>query len=117
MIRLIPRIAAHAADEALDRIFRNVHERIDQLQGLLATRFKLIESVELPDNTDVPVRHGLGRMARVFHSTPWAISGSVTTGHIRNRTRLVADKYDPTQYVVFQADDWGTTMYIDLLLL
>ncbi len=113
-MRFIPPILTRVKDEAVDRILRNIQDRITQLQDIRLIRGKFVEGIELPDQTNVPVRHGFGRPARAFPSVPYAVSGTVTTGGIlRDRTRLVADEFDPAQYVVLYADGWGTTMYVD----
>lgn len=114
--RFLPKVGGRVLTiEDAERQIRNLHERVDELQKHPLLRGKLIERVELPDNTNVPVRHGLGRIAKVLASPPYAVTGSVTPGLIRDRTRLLADQYDPAQYVVLYADTVGTTVYVDLL--
>jgi hypothetical protein len=113
-MRFLPPLLKRFADEALDSVLRNVQQRIDQLQGVAIVRGKLVTGIELPDQTNIPVRHGFGRPARAFVSVPYAISGLVTTGGIlRDRTRLVSEQFDSSQYVVLYAAGWGTTMYVD----
>src|SRR5688500_7448397 len=112
-MRFLRPILTRVKDETVDRVLRNIHARITQPQDIRLIRGKHVEGVGIPDQTNVPVRHGFGRPARAFLSAPYAIAGSATTGSIRDRTRLTADEFDPAQYVVLFAEDWSTTMYVD----
>lgn len=114
-VRLLPALLKRIADETIDSVVRNIHQRIDQLQRNPLMGAKFIKGIELPDAVDVPVRHGLGRQASILVSPPYAKTGSVVTGHIRDRTRLEADAFDPSQFIVLQAEDWGTTVYVDVV--
>lgn len=110
--RLKPALAISAREEG-ERARRN-EERIDELQDVEIVRGKLFQAIELPDSTNIPIHHALGRIATVIPGVPYATSGSVTTGGIlRDRTRLVSE-YDPRQYAVLYAEGWGTTMYVDV---
>ncbi len=114
-MRLIPRAGGRVQTlEDAERQIRNLQERLDELQTNPLLRGHFIGGVELPDNTNVPIYHGLGRIARLLYSPPYAIAGSVTPGLVRDRTRLLTDQYDPTKYVVLYADTVGTTVYVDL---
>ena len=101
-------------DETAEQVRRSHDEAIRELQGISLLRGKAIPGVELPDAKLVAVPHGLGRIARVLWSPPYSLSGTPATGHIRDRSREFASRYDPAQYLVLQADNWGVTMYVDL---
>lgn len=113
-VRFTVPIITRVKDEAVDRILRALKAAVTELQGIRLLNGKLIEGVELPDQTNVPIRHGFGRPARAFISVPYAIAGSATSGSIRDRSRLTADEFDRNQYVVLFAEDWNTTMYVDV---
>lgn len=112
--RLKPALTDTLKDPAAEKIRRNQDERIDELQGIPLVRGKLIKAVELPDATNVPVHHALGRVATVIPGAPYALGGSVTSGSIRDRSRVLSDQYDPRQYAVLFAEGWGVTMYVDV---
>lgn len=113
--RQLPRVGGRVQSfQDVDRQLRNLQDRVDELQRNPLFRGKFFAGVELANNVDVPIRHGLGRMARVLASPLYAIVGVVTPGLVRDRTRLLADQYDPSQYVVLRADTVGTTVYVDL---
>lgn len=109
--QLKPAAVGKLSDE---KVRRNHEERIDELQKVEIVRGRLFRGVELPDQTNVPIHHGLGRIAVVIPGVPYAKSGSVTTGGIlRDRTRLY-DNADPRNNAVLYAEGWGTTMYVDV---
>lgn len=117
MKRLQPRVGGRVESfEDVDRQLRNLQDRIDELQKNPLMRGKFIAGVKLANNTNTPVRHGLGRIAKVLASPLYAITGAVTPGLVRDRTRLLSDQFDPTQYVVLYADTVGTTVYVDILI-
>lgn len=112
--RFTPPISARQQDAEADRVRRNADERITEIQKVPIVGGFLVRGVKLPDATNVPVHHGLGRQVVALPGVPYALSGSVTTGGIlRDRTRLL-ENYDARQYVVLYAEGWGTTMYVDL---
>ncbi len=113
--RFIPPVSARLPDEASDRVRRNHDERITELQKVPITGGLLVRGVKLPDATDVPIHHDLGRRAVVIPSVLYAGDDTaVTTGGIlRDRTPFTSSKYDGKKYAVIRASGWGTTMYGD----
>ncbi len=100
--------AAQLAD-AYERVRRSHEARIRELQAVPIVRGVQLLDIEIPDDTNTPVPHGLGRKAMVLIS-PARFSTSATTGRIRE----VRDpSFDPTRYVVFRANGWGETIYVD----
>ncbi len=93
---------------------KNTDDRIDELQKVEIVRGRLYRDRELPAATDVPIHHALGRVPVVLIGVPYSKAGTPTAGFIRDRTRGVSDKFDPKEYVVLRADDYGVTMYVDL---
>ncbi len=112
--RLIPALLTRIADAAVDRAVRNIQLRIDELQAIPLLRGRPIHGIELPNDTNVPVKHGLGRTAHVLISPPYGLGGGITPGLVRDRTRVLADQYDPSQYVVLYADTVTATVYVDI---
>lgn len=112
--RLKPALVVTLADKQSERARRNHEERIDELQEVEIVRGRLFREVELPNATDAPIHHALGRIATAIPGAPYSKDGAETTGGIlRDRTRLVTE-YDPRQYTVLRASGWGTTMYVDV---
>lgn len=103
------------SDETAERARRNHDERISELQDVPIVRGRLFREIELPNATDAPIHHGLGRIATVIPGAPYSKDGAESTGGIlRDRTRLTTDKYDPRNYAVLRASGWSTTMYVDV---
>lgn len=102
-------------DKTAERVRHSHDEAIRELQDVPLLGGKLIENVEIPDATSVPVFHGLGRLPRVFVSPP-RFKSTPTVGVIRDRSRLttVTPKYDPTQYVVLHGQGFGVSAYVDV---
>jgi hypothetical protein len=108
--QLRPAAVGKLSDE---KVRRNHEERIDELQKVEIVRGRLFRGIELPDQTNVPLHHGLGRIAVVIPGLPYATGGSVSAGSIRDRTRAV-DTVDPRNYAVLFAEGFGVTMYVDV---
>lgn len=111
--RLTPPVSARLADPQADRVQRATDQRVSELQKVPLVAGSLVENVELPDATLVPISHNLGRVARVFNSPPRFKTAPTGSGQIRDRS-LDNTKYDPRKYVVLYAADWGATAYVDV---
>ena len=111
--RFTPPVSARQRDAEADRVRRNSDERITELQKVPIVGGFLVRGVKLPDDVDVPVHHKLGRVPVVIPGIPYALTGTTTTGRIRDRTRVLTN-FDAREYVVLRATGWGTTMYLDL---
>lgn len=108
-MRFIPAVGAKLGDQEAERVRRNHEERIGQLQKVPIIGGTELLDQELPDGVDVYIAHGLGRRARCFVSPP---RGGSTSGSINDRT--VAIGADRARYVVLRADDWGSTVKVDI---
>jgi len=108
-------ISVQLQDQAGERARRSLEDRLSHLEASLRANGKLVQAIELPDATDVPVRHGFGRGARAFLSAPYAKTGTPTDGSIRDVTRASGLSRD--QYVVLHASGWGQTIYVDVVIL
>lgn len=102
-------ISLRTGNDDTDRVLRNHNERIVELQSVPIARGNLIKDVELADGEETPIAHGLGRRAMVFVSPArnGAAVGAVT--EIRDSV-----SFDPTRYLVLQADNFGATITVDL---
>lgn len=101
-------IDATSKPSDFERIRRQVHEAIGELQAHRSMSARILKDIELADGVPTPIPHGLGRRAFAIPSPP---RGAVSTGRIEE----VRDgSFDPTQYVVLMAAGWGATITVDV---
>lgn len=98
-------------DEKAERVNRSHRERIDEIQSLPIVGARLVLGVELADGVPTPVPHKLGR--RVSMVLPSPVRGAVTPGVI-NEIRDGSNA--PEKYVTLQADGYGATIRVDLVV-
>lgn len=92
----------------LERIRRQVHEAIGELQSLRSSTARILVDKVLADGVPTPISHGLGRRVFVTHSPP---RGAVSTGRIEE----VRDgSYKDDKFVVLLATGWGADITVDL---
>ena len=109
MIKLLP---LRLSDEQLERVRRNHHDAIEELQAGVLASAAIIHDVELADGIATAVPHGRGRAVVAIVSVP---RGAVTSGRIDEiRDNNAADR---TQYVTLTATGWGATITVDLVVL
>ncbi len=110
-MKLTPSISTKLADPDLERVRRNLDERVTQLQGLPASGLKVIQNVSLENATDIPIAHGLGRVPLAVLVSP--SRGAVSTGRI---TETRSATYQRDQVVVLQANGHGATIIVDVVV-
>ena len=99
-------------DEKAERCNRNHRERIDELQSVPIVGARLVLGIDLADGVATPVPHKLGKLYTV--AIPTAPRGAVSTGRI-TEIRATGGAA-PEKYVTLQADGYGATIRIDLVV-
>lgn len=102
-------VALKLDEDSHERVRRSHAECIVELQKVRVVGGKAVLDIELPDDTEVMVPHGLGRRAIVSIS-PARCSVSATPGKIREIRKSTVD---PEKYVCLKANDWGETVTVD----
>lgn len=104
------------ADETADAVRRSEAEAIGELQGLPAAGMKVIAGVELPDSTDVPVNHKLGKAPTWLRES--AVRGAATAGVVVDlgSRNTAGGSVDRSQTVVLRATGYGATITVDVLV-
>jgi hypothetical protein len=99
-------------DASAEEVRRTHASAIEALQADANARaFVVVSDVRLPDATEVPVAHKLGRTPRIVKvSVP---RGAVAAGYI-NEVRGGTDR---TKVIVLRADDYGGTVTVDVEVL
>jgi hypothetical protein len=110
--RLQPPLAIRLADPDIERVRRNHHDVLLELQGRPGVDGYVVEDVDLEDATNTVIEHGLGRRARVFVSA--VRNATNNTGHVHETQ---SDAYDDTRYAVLVAKGFGSTITADLWIL
>lgn len=111
MIQLLATAIGEATmRDDLERIRRNHADAIHELQLGALARATIIKDVSLANATPTPVPHRLGRP--VF-AIPSPARGASSTGRI---AEIRSGSYSREQFVVLQADGWGATITVDLLV-
>ncbi len=109
MVSLLPiALDRDATPQQLERVRRNHHDAIAEIQRQRSVSSRIIENVTLADGAATPIPHGMGRKVFATHTPP---RGAVTAGVI---TEVRDGSHDPTKYVVLQADGYGATITTDL---
>jgi len=99
-------------DAEVEQVRRDHHDRIVELQALPATAMRVLPGIQLADGVPTPIAHGLGRRPRwVRESCP---RGGSTVGSV---IEVRDGSYNPDRYVVLQADGWGATITVDVVVL
>lgn len=111
MTRLISSMPTKLDDPSLERVRRNLDDRISELQTLPLASARVISSISLPDATDVPIVHGLGRKPLCILVSP--PRDASTTGLV---TEVRGSSYSRDQFVVLHASGFGATITVDLVV-
>lgn len=108
---MIQLVDARLPEATAERVRQSHRDAIKELQSepLIGTR--VIRDVELANATETPIAHRLGRRAVVLVSPP---RGASSTGRIEE---VRSSTYDPTKYVVLEANGHGATITVDLVLI
>lgn len=113
---LVPRlkspISIRLDDVSAEQVRRNHDDRISELQGLPFAQAKLIQNVSLPNATNVPIAHGLGRKPSLILVSP--PRDNTTAGSI-SETR--ASNLERDSLVILQANGFGATITVDVVVL
>jgi hypothetical protein len=72
----------------------------------------LVLDIELHDGISTPVAHKLGRAPIAFFTSP--PRGPTTIGRIEE---VVSSGHDPSLYLVLEANGFGTTVSVDVLVM
>jgi hypothetical protein len=108
----VKRIAAIKLEGDTERVRREHHDAIVELQSLPAAGMRVIEGVTLADGVTTPVAHGLGRLP--VWICPSAPRNATSTGRI---IEVRSGSYDRSKVVALQATGWGATITIDVVAL
>lgn len=100
------------ADEKAERCNRSHRERIDELQSMPLVGARLILGVQLADGVPTPIPHKLGKPATLVLPSP--PRGAVTSGRITEIRSTTGAA--PEKYVTLQADGFGATIRVDLVV-
>jgi hypothetical protein len=111
MISLLPlSLDRDPSPTNIERVRRNHHDVLAEIQGGAFTRARIIRDVTLADGIATPVAHGLGVAAFAILSPP---RGPIAAGWIEE----VRDGgHDRTKYVVLKANSYGATVTVDLVV-
>jgi len=102
MVKLLP---LHLKDDDLERVRRNHHEAIEEIQRAPGVGMTVLKGITLADGVATKVAHRLGRMPLwVGPSVP---RGAVAAGYIVETERT--DKF-----VTLTAASYGATITLDL---
>lgn len=95
-------------DETAERVRRNHHDAIKELQALPFAGGVVIAGVTLADAVSTPIAHGLG------HTPIWCAPspprGASATGRIEEVSR-------DSKLIYLKATGWGATITIDLAVM
>ena len=103
-----------------ERVRQSHAQGITELQELQIAKAVVIRNVTLPDATDTPISHGLGRPpvfvkeSAVREGTPIAAAGIIVDLGTRN---TAGQPIDRSRTVVLRATGYGATLVIDLLVM
>lgn len=95
-----------------ERVRRDHHEAIRELQDSPLASARVIQGVELESGAETPVAHGLGRRPRIVLVSPPRDPSS--TGRIEE---IRSSDHDRTSVVALKASGWGATITVDLLVM
>jgi hypothetical protein len=95
----------------LERVRRNHHDAIAELQKLPLAGARILRDIVMVDGAVTPIAHGLGRPAFVLASPP---RGGVTAGRIEE---IRDGSHDRNRYAVLKASGWGASITVDVLVL
>jgi hypothetical protein len=99
-------------DGVAEVVRRDTEKAITQLQGLPGASIRVLSDKSLADGVVTPIAHGLGREPVIV--IPSAPRGPTSTGRIEE---IRSSAHDRTKYVVLEANDWGATIIVDVLVL
>lgn len=114
MIRFTAKLINKFADETLDRVIRNIHQRIDEIAGVRLVRGRLIQGVKLADGVETPVAHDLGHRAILFIGVPRQGNFSASNGRLMDLTDIRADKINSYTHSMLKATGFGGTLTVDI---
>lgn len=109
---MISLLSIRLPDEQIERVRRNHHDALVELQRLPLSSARILEGVELANGIATPIPHGLGRSP--LFVLPSAPRGASSTGRIEE----VRDSGFPRdRYVTLRATGWGATIALEVLVL
>jgi hypothetical protein len=92
----------------LERIRRNHHEAIVELQRLPV--LAVLKDIKLLDGVDTHIAHRQGHAVTAFYS---AIRNAVSNGRIDE----IRSGVDLSKFIVLRATGYGSTVFVDVLVL
>lgn len=95
----------------LERVRRNHHDAIAELQRLPFAGARVVRDVTLADGVVTPVSHGLGRSAVVLVSPVRNAAANGRIEEVRDGT------HDRTKYAAIKATGYGATVTVDVVFL
>lgn len=100
-------------DDVSAEAVRRAHESaILDLQRLPSAQLRVLKDVSLADGIATPIPHGLGRVPQWVGIS--AVRGAASAGYINEKRDGTQNRH---QFVVLQADDFGATVTVDLVVL
>ena len=111
-MKVTPPITPRIADASIERVRRELTDKIVDQQKLPATSLKSIQNIALADGVATPIQHGLGR--KPVWSCPSPPRGPTTTGRIEEVRDGTQDR---AKVIVLKATGWGATITIDLAVM
>jgi hypothetical protein len=113
-VRRVISIAGESTPVTEDRSRRELTEAVRELQRSVLSGAAVISNVSLADATTTTVAHGLGRVP-VFVSVS-VPRGPSTSGRIEE-IRTTSGTNDRRKYITLQANGYGATVTVDVLIL
>ncbi len=103
-----------SSDPEVDRVLRDHTRLLTELSLLPMTFARIVPDVSLPDATNVPVKHGLGREPRWIGPSCARQGTGLTGGQI---VEVLDGSIDRRDMVVLRAVGFGATVTADVLFL
>ena len=111
MTRLAPPLSITLPDAQVDRVTRNLQDKVREIQSLPFADAVVIQGVTLADGVTTPVAHVLGRSP--IWVSPSAPRGPSSTGRIEE----VRSEADRSKTVSLRATGWGATITVDVVVI
>lgn len=96
------------SDPIVDRILRNLDQRIRELAGVRIVQGILKEDIDLADGTEVQITHGLGRPAR------WLVCRLLNPSSTGRIEEIVSSTVDRSSVLTLKATGYTATIAVDL---
>ena len=111
MSRLVAPVTPALKDPDADRVRRELTAKVTELQRLPLAEAVIVAGVSLANGVPTTIAHRLGRAPKLV--LPSCVRGPTTTGRIEE---VLTGGHDRKQFVVLEANGWGATIGLDLLV-